>query len=342
MRNLIYLIFGLILLGCAQEKTKDPIHKVFLAKQKRDKGNYKLIDRVFFKIDNDDVLDTINIFNIPNWTDPGDFQKLEIKTSNHDLYEFYNLGDWINMNSNQIKEFKSVNRVNTNRFLITDLSDKKTIMIIFGYRYASTPGNLTVIDLSKGKPDILFNDSFELDRIKDINDDNLKELIGCEFYSEGCCYNDSISFGHSYSPYFVLKCLKDTCIADKKLSENYNYKNYVGFFGLDYDMDMRYLIIVPKKGQDFDPYFYFEKYRKYPETSLKYLEEEDLSDYSKKELRLMRNEIFAFHGYKFNSKDLKEYFSNQDWYKPSDRNINERLNKFERANIKLIQKLEKK
>lgn len=342
MKNLIYLILGLIFLGCAQEEPKDPIHKVFFANQKWDKGNYKLIDRIFFKIDSDDVLDTINIFNCPNWPDPGDFQKLEIKTSNHDLYEFYNLGDWINMNSDQIKEFKSVNRVNTNRFLITDLSDNKTIMMIFGYRYASSPGNLTVIDLSKGKPDILFNDSFELDRIKDINDDNLKELIGREFYSETCCYNDSISFGHSYSPFFELKCLKDTCIADKKLSENYNHKNYVGYFGLDYDMDMRYLIIVPRKGRDFEPFFYFEKYRKYPETSLKYLKEVDLADYSKKELRLMRNEIFAFHGYKFNSKDLKEYFSNKNWYKPSDKNVNERLNKFERANIKLIQKLEKK
>lgn len=35
------------------------------------------------------------------------------------------------------------------------------------------------------------------------------------------------------------------------------------------------------------------------------------------EMRIFRNEIFARHGRTFSSSDLKEYFENQKWYKPS-------------------------
>ncbi len=35
------------------------------------------------------------------------------------------------------------------------------------------------------------------------------------------------------------------------------------------------------------------------------------------EMRIFRNEIFARHGRTFSSSDLKNYFENQEWYKPS-------------------------
>jgi hypothetical protein len=146
----------------------------------------------------------------------------------------------------------------------------------------------------------------------------------------------------TYMPYYILKVHNDTLEADLKLSEDYNIKNYAGFFGLKYDRDNRYLTIKPNIHSDFKPYFYFEKYRKYPQTSLRYLTQKDLKDFSKEELRLKRNEIFAFHGYKFESKDLNDYFSKLDWYKPTDDDVNENLNSFEKANIKLIKELETK
>lgn len=40
------------------------------------------------------------------------------------------------------------------------------------------------------------------------------------------------------------------------------------------------------------------------------------ADYSKEELRLLRNTIYAQYGYDFNSPDLKEYFSQFAWYMP--------------------------
>ena len=41
---------------------------------------------------------------------------------------------------------------------------------------------------------------------------------------------------------------------------------------------------------------------------------------SKQELRLLRNKILAYHGYRFQSKDLQEYFGKVSWYKPGNDN----------------------
>jgi hypothetical protein len=61
---------------------------------------------------------------------------------------------------------------------------------------------------------------------------------------------------------------------------------------------------------------------------------------SSSQLRILRNLIFAVHGYKFRSADLQEYFGREDWYKPSDSFSDSDLNSFERQNIALIQELE--
>ena len=61
-----------------------------------------------------------------------------------------------------------------------------------------------------------------------------------------------------------------------------------------------------------------------------------LSRYSPGELRLMRNEIMARHGYTFTSPDLKAYFESQPWYTPSGDNSTVKLSAVELANVQLI------
>jgi hypothetical protein len=58
------------------------------------------------------------------------------------------------------------------------------------------------------------------------------------------------------------------------------------------------------------------------------------------DLRLKRNEIFAKHGYIFKSKDLADYFSKYDWYKPTNHNVDSLLTETDRANIKIITEIE--
>jgi hypothetical protein len=68
----------------------------------------------------------------------------------------------------------------------------------------------------------------------------------------------------------------------------------------------------------------------------------EISQMTVENLRLLRNEIFARHGYIFKSQELTEYFSKFDWYQPnltSDQ-VDEKLSETDRYNISLIKSLE--
>ncbi|MDG3087752.1 YARHG domain-containing protein [Vibrio hannami] len=73
-------------------------------------------------------------------------------------------------------------------------------------------------------------------------------------------------------------------------------------------------------------------------SSLRLLTKEELQGYSASELRLIRNEIFARHGYIFKSKDLSSYFSTKSWYSPNTTDVT--LSTIETKNVKLIKSLE--
>lgn len=70
------------------------------------------------------------------------------------------------------------------------------------------------------------------------------------------------------------------------------------------------------------------------------LDQKELESKSLAELRVMRNEIFAKHGYIFKSQDLTEHFSNMDWYKPELSDVNHLLTEIDKTNIDLILKQE--
>ena len=54
---------------------------------------------------------------------------------------------------------------------------------------------------------------------------------------------------------------------------------------------------------------------RYPQASLRYLTARDLQELSKDERRLMKNEIYARHGYEFHkSRKVVAYFKTQTWY----------------------------
>lgn len=62
---------------------------------------------------------------------------------------------------------------------------------------------------------------------------------------------------------------------------------------------------------------------------------------SKKDLRLLRNLIYAKHGYKFKSEDLKEIFSAFDWYKENPNFSEDDFSYYEKHLIEKIQQYEK-
>jgi hypothetical protein len=76
----------------------------------------------------------------------------------------------------------------------------------------------------------------------------------------------------------------------------------------------------------------------WPFTSSRYISESDLYGMSLADLRIMRNEIYARHGYIFQTKDMKQYFSKQSWYRPTTSNV--KLSNIEQYNVNFIKSYE--
>ena len=79
----------------------------------------------------------------------------------------------------------------------------------------------------------------------------------------------------------------------------------------------------------------------YPEASKKELIADDLENLSIAELTMMRNEIYARHGYCFSNRLMRDYFEELDWYVPDNTDIRNKLTPIETKNIVLIKRYEK-
>lgn len=77
-----------------------------------------------------------------------------------------------------------------------------------------------------------------------------------------------------------------------------------------------------------------------PDSSQRKLEKGEIAGYTKRVLRIARNEIFARHGYVFKSDDLIKRFKKYKWYRPKTEQL--KLSKIEKANISLISLVEKR
>ena len=95
-----------------------------------------------------------------------------------------------------------------------------------------------------------------------------------------------------------------------------------------FNLPARKFVYNPKAGQ-------------YPETSTRRLTEKDVENRRNEELRIMRNEIYARHGYSFKLADMREHFDKLDWYMPVAVDIANQLTKVEKDNAELIKRYEK-
>lgn len=81
---------------------------------------------------------------------------------------------------------------------------------------------------------------------------------------------------------------------------------------------------------------------KYPQASYRDLSQEELEAMTPKELKIMRNEIFARYGYTFKSGgEMDTYFRKQDWYEPNYTQVDQFLTELEKANIDRIREASK-
>jgi hypothetical protein len=78
----------------------------------------------------------------------------------------------------------------------------------------------------------------------------------------------------------------------------------------------------------------------YPKTSTKLLKVAEVENMRPAELRLMRNEIYARHGYAFIIEDMQKHFATVDWYMPVALDVTTKLTDIETKNAALIKRYE--
>ncbi len=76
-------------------------------------------------------------------------------------------------------------------------------------------------------------------------------------------------------------------------------------------------------------------------SSTQELKESDLKNLRKLDLQILRNTIFARHGYSFKKKTYRQFFDYADWYIPVSNDVNGTLTPLEKKNIKLLERFEK-
>jgi hypothetical protein len=76
-------------------------------------------------------------------------------------------------------------------------------------------------------------------------------------------------------------------------------------------------------------------------SSLKELNSKDVENLSKADIYILRNSIYARHGYSFKSTQLSSYFQEQSWYYPVKTDIKKELSALEKKNIGLLMRYEK-
>lgn len=81
-------------------------------------------------------------------------------------------------------------------------------------------------------------------------------------------------------------------------------------------------------------------YSIYPQASERLLGREDVENLSGWELKIIRNEIFARHGYIFKTEEMRNYFKYEKWYVPMYDNVDRMLTDVEKKNIELIKRYE--
>lgn len=191
------------------------------------------------------------VIEIPsNWGDPGDFTRLHIRMPGRKDFVLTNENGWVKYGSNYASispELRKTNLVGSDYVLAVKASEHRTLLLLFGYSYASSPGSLDVLGVSDDGQIgvVLHRDEFGLKEVRDLDGDGIVEVVGYPCLSE--------EWGNgllSYAPFNVYNLGFSPAAHSNlslSLSETYNLKNYYGWAGPKCSEDFA-VVLHPKVG----------------------------------------------------------------------------------------------
>lgn len=147
-----------------------------------------------------------------------------------------------------------------------------------------------------------------------------------------------------YNPNFMLSDEVELVDWDNpKLEKEYYNPEYEEYEGEEVDS----VAVAENDTINEEDYEYVEEYYRTASDqvfkingSTTKLEEEDLKNLRKLDLEIIRNSIFARHGYAFKTETIRSFFEASYWYVPISDNVDKELTALEKQNIALLKRLE--
>jgi len=207
-----------------------------------------------FTFDWDSLKNVQVILEIPaSWSDPGDFTRVCIRVPGQKEFMVANKNGWVKYTSDEASVSsevrKATNLANSKYVLALRVADKRTVLLLLGYSYASSPGSLDVIELSDdGRPRVvLHQNELGLEEIRDLDSDGVAEIIGYPCLSQ--------EFGNgllTYDPLNVYRLGMTSASPPTlsiSLSKSYNLKHYYGWAGAQCSEDFVVMLHPPNGGK---------------------------------------------------------------------------------------------
>lgn len=207
-----------------------------------------------FTFDMDGRKDVQVVLEIPtSWSQPGDFTRVRIRVPGQKEITMANGSGWVKYGSDEASASPEIRRAtnlaSSKYVLALKAADKRTLLFLLGYSYASAPGSLDVVELSDdGQPGIvLHRDEFGLKELRDVDADGVAEIVGYPCLSQ--------EFGNgllTYDPLIVYKLeatLASHAVLSLPLSKSYNLKHYYGWAGPQCSEKFAVVLHPPKGGK---------------------------------------------------------------------------------------------
>ena len=156
-----------------QNTTDDPIDPFF---ELKDTSSFFTVEKHTLSSSSDTF--SLLLRHAQYWDDPGDFIRCSISSFTDTLLDEINSEGWVRFNENYTvpDSVAQLNSISSDKALVLNINQRK-YLFLFGWVYASKPGIMTIIDLTR-IPEIIFNDQFELKALKDLNNDGFVDVAG--------------------------------------------------------------------------------------------------------------------------------------------------------------------
>ncbi|WP_438966748.1 YARHG domain-containing protein [Flavobacterium sp.] len=155
---------------------------------------------------------------------------------------------------------------------------------------------------------------------------------------------DSILDGNwsAYNPENVQIAKRKYNLHKKMFEYNPNNKVEYTFINEDKSNKIKYTDTIDGEVEEYEDYEFYSTTDKVflKNASKELLEKDFVANLTKADIFILRNSIFARHGFAFRDKQLRIYFENFDWYMPVFGDVKDDLTEIEKQNIDLLLRYE--